>query len=131
MARTKKRSPERQERRNGRGRLGAELAILQNIPPKEPEAVGPERGEMFERAIDDDVKASMGPLKHKVFCLICAYADAGVNDPPMTQLAARATLTMPATMFLIRALELKGRLRVQWATQAGERNIYEPIFRDG
>src|SRR4051794_7202660 len=101
----RRRTPEDQEKRDRRARLGQELSRLREIPPIPRNETPPARGPLLRRAMSDPVKESMGPYKHKLFCLVAAYADAGDSSPQMRSLAARMGSTVPNVMFLLRALE--------------------------
>jgi hypothetical protein len=133
QSRRERRTPERQQERDRRGRLGKELAQLQDVPPlPQDEPISPQPGPLFKRAMEPAVQESMGPMKYKLFLILCAYADAGQQSPQMRALAARMSTTVPNVMWLLRELQMnKRRLKIKWSKVNGKPNRYTILWHDG
>lgn len=111
---------------------GIELKQLQEVPAPEPldDDPMPAMGPCFKRAKEVAEDEEFPPILKRVFCVVAAYADAGVNDPSLRMIASRAKTTKPNTMFMLRRLEMRGLLRVVWAKVKDDTNVYTVVFRD-
>jgi hypothetical protein len=92
----------------------------------------PVLGELARRALCVDAG---GRKRRKLLVLLAAYADAGVEDPPLQALMRRAGIpTAHKADALLRTLETQGLIRVDWAAGRPRRNHYELLTinpRDG
>jgi hypothetical protein len=67
-----------------------------------------------------------GTKRHRLLCLLAAYADAGVCSPSMRELLGRLDLKNAMQVdALLRALQRDGLVRVRWGEGEHERNVYE------
>jgi SOS-response transcriptional repressor LexA len=83
-------------------------------------------GERARRALLVDAG---GRKRRKLLVLLAAYADAGVEDPPLQALMGRAGIRSSRQAdALLRALEEQGLIRVDWARGRPRRNHYELLI---
>jgi hypothetical protein len=86
-------------------------------------ALSPVAGPLFRAAAAVPVD---GTKRHRLLCLLAAYADGGEHSPPVRALAARLGFDDAHGLdALLRALERDGHLRVRWRAGRGGRNVYE------
>lgn len=105
--------------------LGREVGELNDIPPKPAaEQKPPARGELFKLAASERVRGELPPMLRKLLIVLAAYADGGNPSPGIEALAARMATTRPNVMWLLRSLELRRWIKVEWTDQIGEPNVY-------
>lgn len=109
---------------------GIERRAVKEVPRTYAGDPRPGKGRNLKRAIGVSARLEFPPLKQRVFGAIAAYADGGVHDPSLRMIAARAKVTKPVAMFLIRDLERRGLIEVVWALGEDEPNVYKIIWLD-
>lgn len=108
-----------------RAALGREISELNEIPAKPAaEQKPPAKGEMYKKAVSDRVRGELPPMLWKLLVVLGAYADGENNSPGIEALAARMSTTKPNVMWLLRSLELRRWIKVEWTDQIGESNVY-------
>jgi DNA-binding transcriptional ArsR family regulator len=71
-----------------------------------------------------------GDKRRRLLCLLAAYADVGVDDPPIRSLSRRLRLPVPTIDELLKQLERDGLVSIRWKagqpnTEGHRRNRYE------
>ena len=79
---------------------------------------------MYKKAVSDRVRGELPPMLWKLLVVLGAYADGENNSPGIEALAARMSTTKPNVMWLLRSLELRRWIKVEWTDQIGESNVY-------
>jgi DNA-binding MarR family transcriptional regulator len=96
---------------------------LQSSPLPKPVA-----GPLFRQAAKIDAG---GDKRRKLLCLLAAYADAGIDDPSIAQLAKRAQIPRGIVVVVVEKLEAAGLLAVYRGDPTRqERNRYT-LYLDG
>jgi DNA-binding MarR family transcriptional regulator len=73
-----------------------------------------------------------GQKRHRVLALVAAYLDAGIDDPSIAELAARARLGRYVVVQLVDKLEADGFITIErGCREARERNRYRLLGEDG
>jgi DNA-binding transcriptional ArsR family regulator len=85
----------------------------------------PVRGPMFAAAVRLPIE---GQKRRRILALLGAYADAGVNDPAIRELAVGAKLPKPAVCRLVDVLEQDGLVEIARRAGHDKRNIYRLTF---
>jgi hypothetical protein len=83
------------------------------------------RGPMFAAAVRTPVA---GEKRRKVLTMLGAYADAGINDPAIRELAAGAKLPKSLVCRLVDLLERDGLISIARRRGPDRRNVYRLTF---
>lgn len=123
-------TPEQKERVKravqDRAALGKEIGELNDVPAKPvSEAKPPAKGELFAMAASERIRGELPPMLRKLLIVLAAYADGGNPSPTIDALAARMSTTRPNVMWLLRSLELRRWIKVEWVDQIGKANVYK------
>lgn len=128
------RNPSTVRRKAQRRRARARAHAGEPAPrtPPAPPLRKPVAGPLFTCAVTLPVE---GGKRHKLLCLLAAYADAGEHSPPAATLAEQVGLPKHAQRGiddLLRTLERAGYLRVEWGNpKHHERNRYVVLLDGG